>query len=157
MTATPPFLPGQFVWCNFPFRETPSDPGPERDIAYVVDILRKGDRLLVCATLYTTTRLWPRDRARPPGLVPVAGSAAQNLGQSTFAIDARRVAYMPIDERFFPDLHRPDRGIRGTAPRALQDQVTQALVRLLQRPDLLELLGPERPGKPVPSRRNPRR
>jgi hypothetical protein len=118
----------------------------------VIDVLRKGDRLMVCAALYTTTTPWPRDRAIPPGVVPIAADTARRLGQNPFVVDARRIAYMPVDDRFFPDLARPDRGVRGTAPRALQNQIVRAVIGLLQRPDLLELLGPERPGVSRPPR-----
>jgi hypothetical protein len=139
-----PYRPGQFVWCMFPFTEAPLRPGPQRHIGYVLDIVQRRGRLCVAVLLYTTTRAWPRDTALPAGVVRVQEKQAA-VGQRPFLLDARRIAYMPVDRTFFPELNNPGRGVQGTASIGFQRHVERVLAALLEQPELLELLGPERP------------
>ena len=144
MIAKPPYLPGQFVWCMFPFREAPDAPGPTRHIAYVVDIVQRGNRVYIAAALYTTTS--PKPSPLPVGVIAIRDANAKRLNQRDFFIDARRIAYMPIDAAFFPDFGRPGNGIQGETTKGLQDKIERTLVQVLNRPELLELLGPAQPG-----------
>jgi len=112
---------------------------------------------MIAAALYTTTRPWPRGQAIPFGVIPVAPEIARRMRQEAFVVDARRIAYMPLDERFFPDLGNPDRGVRGVAPRELRERIERALVKLLADPALLEFLGPERPQRPKRPGKRPSR
>jgi len=154
LTARPPYVPGQFVWCMFPFSEAPGVPGPTRHIAYVVDVVQRGSQAYIAAALYTTTS--PRSSPLPMGLVAIREANARKLNQRDFFIDARRIAYMPVNTAFFPDLMRPDKGIQGQATKGLQAKIEGTLVQMLKRPELLELLGPERPGKST-KRQDPKR
>lgn len=145
MTGEPPYLPGQFVWCLFPFSDAPLRPGPRRHIGYVLDIVRRRGRFHVAALLYTTTQPWPQGAALPPGVIRAQARQAAQAGQRPFLLDARRIAYLPVERAFFPDLEQPGRGIQGTASVGFQRHIERAVVELLQTPELLELLGPERP------------
>lgn len=149
----PPYLPGHFVWCNFPFSESPTSPGPRRHIGYILDIVGRRDRLYVAAALYTTTSSWPSGAPLPLGVIPVRDPKAAQMGQKPFVIDARRIALMPINSTFFPDLHRPEKGIQGTATETLKRQIEATMVRLVKRPELLQILGPERAAKPQSRKR----
>lgn len=140
-----PYRPGQFVWCLYPFREFPDRPGPLRHIGYVLDVVQRGSKLLVAAALYTTTSPWPTHAPLPRGVIAIREQQARAIGQRPFFIDARRIAYMPVNEAFFPDLQQSDKGVVGEATPGLVHKVEAAVVELLKRPDLLELLGPERP------------
>jgi hypothetical protein len=148
-----PYLPGQFVWCMFPFSETPDVPGPTRHVAYIVDIVQRGNHVYVAAALYTTTS--PKSSPLPIGVIAMRDTSAKSVNQSDFFIDARRIAYMPIDTAFFPDLTRPGKGIQGEATKGLQHKIETTLAQMLKRPELIELLGPERPGRP-PKRPDPK-
>lgn len=140
-----PYGPGDFVWCRFPYSEAPDRPGPERHVGYIVDIAAARRRTSVAATLYTTTSWRGADHPLPLGLIPIPAEQAQILGQRPFVIDARRIAYMPLAEPFFPEIGKPGGGILGCASAGLQTKIERALVELLRRPDLLQLLGPDVP------------
>ena len=131
----------------FPFRETPDAPGPTRHIAYIVDVVQRGNQTCIAAALYTTTS--PRSSPLPIGLIAVRDANAKKLSQRHFFIDAGRIAYMPINATFFPDLARPGKGIQGEATKGLQTKIEGTIVQMLKRPELLELLGPERPRKSI--------
>jgi hypothetical protein len=134
----------------FPFSEAPEAPGPRKHVAYIVDIVQRGNQAYVAAALYTTTS--PRSSPLPIGVIAIRDTNARKLNQRDFFIDARRIAYMPISTAFFPDLHHPGRGIQGEATKELHNKIETTLVKALKRPELLELLGPERP---VPKGRTP--
>lgn len=145
------YKPGDFVWCLFAFSEAPEKPGPGRHIGYVIDIgVSRSRKMSVVAALYTTTSRTHADAAIPFGVVPFGVEAATTLGQRPFAIDARRIAYMPLVAEFFPEIGRPDAGVVGRASPGFQKRIERTLVELLKRPELLEILGPEKP----PSRRS---
>ncbi|MBL9035787.1 MAG: hypothetical protein JNN33_13545 [Rhodospirillaceae bacterium] len=145
---SPPFQPGQFVWCRFPFFEAPLSPGEKERIVYVADIRQHpARRVLTVMSLYTTTRTWDADAARPLGIIPVDAAAAARMNQKPFVIDARRIAFVPLDEAFFPRLRTPDAAIVSTAPPAFRRQVENALARLAGRADLVQQLGPDMPGR----------
>jgi len=145
-----PYRPGQFVWCLYPFREFPDRPGPQRHIGYVLDVVQRGGKLLVAAALYSTTSPWPAHGHLPRGVIAIREQQARALGQRPFFIDARRIAYMPIDAAFFPDLPQSGKGVVGEAMPGLAHKIEAAVVDLLKRPEMLELLGPERPSRGRP-------
>lgn len=68
--------------------------------------------------------------------------------QKAFAINTRRIGFMPIDRDFFPDLDRSDRGIRGRATEHLQKVLQRKFIEASREPELIELLGPEIPWPP---------
>jgi hypothetical protein len=129
----------------FPFSEAPLRPGPSRHIGYVLDIVRRHNRFYVAALLYTTTSAWPDAVALPRGVLRVQERQAAAIGQRSFVLDARRIAYLPVETAFFPELDQPGRGVQGVAAAGFQRHVERTLTALLETPELLELLGPERP------------
>ena len=94
-------------------------------------------------TVYTTSR--PRgDRPKARGEIEVAAERAVEYGQrSGFRIDVRRVAVLPINPDFFPELEKPGHGIQGRSER-LAD-VAERLLReiVTETPELVDFLGPE--------------
>lgn len=97
------------------------------------------------AALYTTTSRPRSDAPLPLGIIAISSEAGSDLGQRAFLIDARRIAYIPATEAFFPDITRPGAGIQSRASPGLQRKIELVMVEILKRPDLLELLGPDVP------------
>jgi hypothetical protein len=69
------------------------------------------------------------------------------MGQrKPFVLNPRRLAYVPINKEFFPQLNEPDRGVVGHASKGLQEAVKQDVIDLMERrPEAIERLGPLRP------------
>ncbi len=146
--SQPPFLPGQFVWCRFPYSEAALAPGDKERIVYVADIREHAQRkVLTVMSLCTTTSQWDPDSPIPLGVIPVAAAAAAEMNQKPFVIDARRIAFVPMTEDFFPRLRSSERGIVHTVTKAFRKEVKNVLAQLAQRRDLVELLGPHSPGR----------
>lgn len=142
----PPFRPGQFVWCRFPYMEEPLRPGPDEHIGYVADIRRlRGNGYLTVMSVYTTSRPWEPGVQLPPGVIPVDPQLAAKMNQKGFVMDARRIAFVPAGRLFFPRLTAPDRGIVHTASSQFHQLVENTLVMLAKRPDLVVKLGPDAP------------
>jgi hypothetical protein len=93
---------------------------------------------------YTTSRPWPDGIAQPRGLFQFNSQEAAALGQArAFVLDARRLAYVPINTQWFPHLDRPDRGVHGRAPKHLRQKISYAAEELITRhTELIERLGP---------------
>jgi hypothetical protein len=93
---------------------------------------------------YTTSQPWPGGIARPPGLFEFDQREAAALGQArAFVLDARRLAYLPINARWFPDLNRPNQGIQGRAPKQMRRKIWEVAEELMIRhAELIERLGP---------------
>jgi hypothetical protein len=141
-----PYRPGDFVICMYPFRERPGEPGPSPHIGYCVAELRKTTGVIAVVALFTTTKPLAVAQAKPRGVIEISQQNAAAMGQrKAFLIDARRIAYMRLDARFFPHLSRADRGIVGRASAHLHNAVMRKLADLFEEPDLIEFLGPERP------------
>jgi len=118
----PPYAPGDFINCLFPFGERPDRPGPALHVVYCERLFIGTRGRPSVAAFYTTTVLRPRDEPKRPWIIEVSEDNARKMGmQKAFAIDTRRIGFMPIARDFFPDLDRPDRGIRGRATQHLQD------------------------------------
>jgi len=138
--VTDKLLPGQFIWTNFPFAERPLEPGPQRHLGYVVMV--SPDQAIVA---YTTTSKILLEGPRRKGVTIVSDQNAEKLGQKRFAIDARRLAFLPINEQFFPEINSPTRGVRGNAGQTLRAHIERSIADLLHEPQLMEILGPKRP------------
>lgn len=142
-----PFKPRQFVWCQFPFMEEPLRPGPTEHIGYVGDVRRiDGNAHLTVMALYTTTRPWEPGVRLPPGVIPVEPAVAEKMNQKGFVLDARRIAFVPVNNSFFPRLAEPGNGIVHTASKSFQALIQNTLMELAKRPDLVVKLGPDAPG-----------
>lgn len=143
-----PFVPGQFVWCRFPYFEAPLAPGDKERIVYVADIRQlAGRNLLTVMSLYTTTRTWDPDLPLPPGIIPVAAPLAEKMKQKPFVTDARRIAFVPVNEDFFPRLRSPGGGAVFEVGKPSHRQVENVLAKLVNRPDLVRVLGPDAPAR----------
>lgn len=143
-----PFAPGQFVWCRFPYFEAPLAPGDKERIVYVVDVRQlAGRNLLTVVSLYTTTRAWDPDLPLPPGVIPVSAATAVRMKQKPFVIDARRIAFLPVNEAFFPRLGAPAGAVLFEAEGSFRRKVENVLAKLVNRPDLIQILGPDAPAR----------
>lgn len=143
---SPPFKPRQFVWCQFPFMEEPLRPGPEEHVGYVADIRRiNGNAHLTVMSIYTTTTPWQPGVKLPLGLIPVEPAMAQKMNQKAFVMDARKIAFIPVNQAFFPRLVNPDKGIIFTAAERWHHVVQNTLMKLAKRPELVVKLGPDVP------------
>ena len=139
----PPIDRGDFVWTNFPTREQPAAPSPDRHIALCLRRFRSADKGYALVAVYTTSR--PRgDRPKARGEIDIAAERAAEYGQrSAFRIDVRRVAVLPVDPDFFPDLEKPDHGIKGRSEH-LADVAERLLRQIIgETPELVEFLGPQ--------------
>ncbi|MGO9359210.1 MAG: hypothetical protein ACLP1D_16340 [Xanthobacteraceae bacterium] len=140
--APPPVGTGHFIWSHFPKRESPAQPSDERHIALCIRRFRHKTQGYILAAVFTTTR--PRgDRPKAKGEIEISKEEAVKLGQqSAFRIDCRRMAALPLNADFFPDLEEQDHGIRGRSER-----LANAAFKLFQElaanePELIDLLGP---------------
>jgi hypothetical protein len=144
----PPFRLRQFVWCQFPFMEEPLRPGPEEHVSYVADIRHiAGNAHLTVMSIYTTTTPWELGVKLPLGIIPVEPTMAQKMNQKGFVMDARKVAFIPVNQAFFPRLAEPDKGIIFTAAERWHQLVQNTLMKLAKRPELVVKLGPDVPGQ----------
>lgn len=140
-----PIPSGCFVWMMFPFGppDAPDRPGPVRHIAYVLatDSKPKVPMLLLA---YTSSGPWRGAAGRVPlGVIEFDAAAARAVGQRPFHLDLRCLAQVPLTERWFPDLGRPDHGIVGTASARLRERIDALLSELVTRNrDLIEMWGP---------------
>lgn len=71
---------------------------------------------------------------------------AQSMNQKGFVMDARKIAFMPVNQDFFPRLAEPDKGIIYTAAERWHRLVQNTLMTLAKRPDLIVKSGPDMPG-----------
>lgn len=135
------YLVGQFVWCQFPNREQPDQPGPKTRVGYVYAVASTG--VGAAAMLYTTTARWPGSNI-PLGVIPVEERQASAMGQRPFAIDARTVAILPVTAEYFPYLAETGHGVQGHAPPKLVRRVEATLTNMRVRGLVIEVRGPRR-------------
>ena len=94
---------GDYVRCNFPFREA-SGPGPSPHIVFCLATGRIRDERFAIV-VYTTSRVAFEGRRRPRQHLLVDASQAAALGQATsFHVDVSRVARLPLNSGYFPDM-----------------------------------------------------
>jgi hypothetical protein len=94
---------GDYVRCNFPFREA-SGPGPSPHIVFCLATGRVRDARFAIV-VYTTSRVAFEGRRRPRQHLLVDASQAVALGQATsFHVDVSRVARLPLNSDYFPDM-----------------------------------------------------
>jgi hypothetical protein len=94
---------GDYVRCNFPFREA-SGPGPSPHIVFCLATGRIRDEQFAIV-VYTTSRVAFEGSRRPRQHVLVDASQAAALGQATsFHVDVSRVARLPLNSEYFPDM-----------------------------------------------------
>jgi hypothetical protein len=140
-----PYTHGDFVWCAFPERERPTQPGSPH-ISFVLAVSGVGSAPNTYAVMaaYTTSQPWPVQQGVPKGVFSIDAQRAAAMGQQrAFTIDARRIAFVSLTSDWFPDLGRPGAGKVGSAPKSLFQQVMNATNELLRRhPDVVERLGP---------------
>jgi hypothetical protein len=140
-----PFKLGDFVVSNFPYDETPAKPGPAEHLALCLGTFSATGGRVAMVAAYTSSQPWPADIALPLGVRLVTEAAARRMGQRrAFRVDARRIAFLPITEEFFPRLRQSDRGKVGESV-ALARAVIDDLKKLSQTPGLIVQVGPLRP------------
>jgi hypothetical protein len=106
---------GHYVRCNFPFREA-SGPGPSPHIVFCLATGRIRDGRFAIV-VYTTSRVAFEGRRRPRQHLLVDASQAAALGQATsFHVDVSRVARLPLNSEYFPDMRE------GVVPRFGRDR-----------------------------------
>lgn len=140
--GVPPIDRGHFVWTHFPKREDPEVPSNDRHIALCLRRFRHRDQGYVLAAVFTTTR--PRgDRPKARGEIEISAERAVEFGQNTaFRIDVRRIAALPLNSDFFPDIDRPDHGIRGRSEHLARAAETLLQQIVTETSELVEFLGP---------------
>lgn len=138
----------QFVWCQFPYLEEPLRPGPKEHVAYIADVRQiRGKAHLTVMAIYTTTTPWQEGVKLPLGVIPIASEIAQQMKQKSFVMDARKIAFIPVNSAFFPRMATPDKGIIHTASQRFHEHVQNTLMQLAKRPDLVVTLGPDLPSR----------
>ncbi|GLR92797.1 MULTISPECIES: hypothetical protein [Bradyrhizobium] len=112
---------GDYVRCNFPFREI-AGPGPSPHIVLCLAVGRIQDEDFAVVA-YTTTRVSFEGERRPRQHLLANEQRAVALGQSkAFHADASRVARLPLTQEYFPDLHNGQIATFGHDP-AFVDKV----------------------------------
>ena len=138
-----PFLTDHFVWCSFPMRERPLTPGP-RHTGYILATVTdaRGHGAMVA---YTTSQPW--FGRTPRGVRSFTHEQALAMGQTrAFMPDLRRIAYIPVDTAWFPDLNDPHHGSAGRAVEKLRIDLEGAAKELFGRHSgNIERLGPRWP------------
>jgi hypothetical protein len=121
---------GDYVRCNFPFREM-RGPGPFAHIVLVLGVgrTRSGAFGLVA---YTTTRIAFEGTRRPRQHLLVDERRALALGQNKpFVVDASRIARLPLNSDYFPDLQSGNVPSFGRDP-AFVDRVAARIRELIE-------------------------
>ena len=94
-------------------------------------------------TFYTTTVLRRQEEHKRPWVIEVQEANARQMGmQKAFGIDTHRIGLLKLTTDFFPDLDKPDHGIRGRATDHLQRVLTRRFIEAAKDPTLLHLAGP---------------
>ncbi|MEO0392712.1 MAG: hypothetical protein AAF213_05640 [Pseudomonadota bacterium] len=121
---TTPYGFGKFVRVRFPYREDPTQPGPDTKVGLVVGVDKSDPKNPIVKVAYTTTSGPAINREKDkPGNIFVDDKTARGMNQVEFMINTRRIAYVPSDKRFFPELGQPGSGIIANAPRQLRERI----------------------------------
>jgi|AACY02.2.fsa_nt_gi hypothetical protein len=142
---TTPYTAGQFVWCKFPYRENPTQPGPEVHVGYIAAVDKRDPKNPVLSVVYTTSS--PGRIARNedrPGYIAIDEKTARGMNQKPFMIEANQIALLPSDRRFFPELGLPGNGIVSRAPKSLHKTIIDEMrAAIKRRYAYLDILGPK--------------
>src|SRR5712692_3730186 len=96
---------GDYVLCNFPFRES-HGPGPSPHIVLCAATGRAGNTRFAIV-FYTTSQIDFQGVRRPRQYLLVNKARAIELGQkAAFHVDASRIARLPLTAYYFPELGR---------------------------------------------------
>jgi hypothetical protein len=94
---------GDYVLCNFPFRET-RGPGPSPHIVLCAATGRAGN-VTFAIVFYTTSQTDYQGERRPRQYLFVSRARAMELGQkAAFQVDASRIARLPLTADYFPEI-----------------------------------------------------
>src|SRR5262249_52802240 len=97
------FRRGDFVLCNFPFREVVG-PGPSAHVVLCAATGQQGN-IRFAIVFYTTSQIEYQGARRPRQYLFVSKSKAIELGQKTaFHVDASRIARLPVRTDYFPEM-----------------------------------------------------
>ena len=134
------------MWCAFPERENPAQPGPLH-LGYT--LVASGPVLPAspqpsALIAYTTSQPWPSGAPFPLGVLAFSREVAGRYGQArAFVMDLRRIAFVPLTAAWFPRLGQPGDGVQGHAPKAEQRRFRQLAQDLaIRHAELVERLGP---------------
>lgn len=140
-----PYKVGDFIVCRFPYNENPNSPAPETHIGLCIDIVDADGRETAVVLLYTTSQPWPAGMQLPPAVIRVPLERAKEYGQEkSFLIDARKIAFLPISEEFFPAINGKNHGIKGESTH-LAKAARKRLEDLTKTGNSIVVLGPLRP------------
>ena len=116
---------GDYVLCNFPFRET-EGPAPSLHTVLVSGTARVGTTPMV-VVFYTTSQVGFPGGKRPRHLIHVDENRSRELGQAkAFDTDVTRLALLPITPDYFLEV------VDGAVPNRGQDpHVAQVAERRL--------------------------
>jgi hypothetical protein len=136
---------GDFVVCNFPFEEASDSPGPAKHIGLCLGTMEARGRRIAVVAAYTTSQPWPNDVVLPKGVHRIGEARAVLMGhKKAFIIDARKIAFIPLEEEFFPQLGGSHGGKIGES-KQMARVVLQDLATLDKTPGVVVRVGPLRP------------
>lgn len=135
---------GTFVRCYFPYGRAPDEPAPDIHLVYVLAVneAASGSHAVVA---YTTSKIVFPNPPVPSGVRIFGRDEAARLNQKPFMFDGRSLGYLPLSQKFFPDLDDAERLVRGSAPKALRDELLGLVLDALRR-NVVVTVGPSRPG-----------
>jgi hypothetical protein len=130
---------GQFVNCAFPTHERPNRPETERlHVGYIERIFDGPNGTLAVVAVYTTTTSRPSGQPKRRSIIEVNETNSRKMGmERAFSIDPLRFLIVPVTKKWFPDIDKPDQGVRGVAPQNLQDHITKIRRKAIQENDPL--------------------
>jgi hypothetical protein len=152
-----PFRRGDMVWSYFPYAENPDRPALGRHAAIVMGAFTgtEASRLLgrpvppygAIVAVYTSSQVKKFGDNLPIGVIHVPlERALKNNNSSAFFIDTRVRAYLPIHDRFFPDLSAPNHGVVTSIDPGLFRKVMEEYDRVNKRAkEQIVEVGPLRP------------
>ena len=92
----------------------------------------------------------------PIGMMSFTKEDAAKLGQKKpFVLDTSRIAYIPLNADFFPEVITPTHGILKRTTPGFQRRVLNSLAQVLKRPEHMTLLGPYNPTLKTPGQTPP--
>lgn len=128
---------GAFVKTLFPTSENPRRPGPLH-ICYCFAVARP-----IAIVAYSSSQPWPSGIPLPLGVRIFGKAEAARFNQRPFVLYLNRLAKLPLNSAWFPELEQPKRGVIAVASAALRNELLTTMTELLrQRRELIQTLGP---------------